>query len=84
VLPILESLTNGPAKASRKTGYGRAPSVLVLLPTRELANQVIYNNMGNILGISASLTVSSRFSNITVWINSRWLPTLKFMVERWG
>ncbi|XP_062153642.1 DEAD-box ATP-dependent RNA helicase 7 [Alnus glutinosa] len=40
VLPILESLTNGPAKASRKTGYGRAPSVLVLLPTRELANQV--------------------------------------------
>ncbi|XP_059449178.1 DEAD-box ATP-dependent RNA helicase 7 [Corylus avellana] len=40
VLPILESITNGPAKASRKTGYGRAPSVLVLLPTRELANQV--------------------------------------------
>ncbi|KAL5700808.1 RNA helicase [Ranunculus cassubicifolius] len=45
VLPILESLTNGPAKATlaktaRKTGYGRAPTVLVLLPTRELANQV--------------------------------------------
>ncbi|XP_010275981.1 PREDICTED: DEAD-box ATP-dependent RNA helicase 7 [Nelumbo nucifera] len=40
VLPILESLTNGPTKASRKTGYGRAPSVLVLLPTRELAKQV--------------------------------------------
>ncbi|KAG6657062.1 hypothetical protein I3843_04G058400 [Carya illinoinensis] len=40
VLPILESLTNGPAKALRKTGYGRAPSVLVLLPTRELAKQV--------------------------------------------
>ncbi|KAL5707201.1 RNA helicase [Ranunculus cassubicifolius] len=40
VLPILESLTNGPAKAARKTGYGRAPTVLVLLPTRELANQV--------------------------------------------
>lgn len=40
VLPILESLTNGPAKTSRKTGYGRAPSVLVLLPTRELATQV--------------------------------------------
>ncbi|KAL5706458.1 RNA helicase [Ranunculus cassubicifolius] len=44
VLPILESLTNGPAKAAlaktaRKTGYGRAPTVLVLLPTRELANQ---------------------------------------------
>ncbi|XP_038686214.1 DEAD-box ATP-dependent RNA helicase 7-like isoform X2 [Tripterygium wilfordii] len=40
VLPILESLTNGLAKSSRKTGYGRAPSVLVLLPTRELASQV--------------------------------------------
>ncbi|XP_015877985.2 DEAD-box ATP-dependent RNA helicase 7 [Ziziphus jujuba] len=40
VLPILESLTNGPTKSSRKTGYGRPPSVLVLLPTRELANQV--------------------------------------------
>lgn len=40
VLPILESLINGPAKSSRKTGYGRAPSVLVLLPTRELAKQV--------------------------------------------
>lgn len=40
VLPILESLTNGPAKSVRKTGYGRVPSVIVLLPTRELANQV--------------------------------------------
>ncbi|KAE9620994.1 hypothetical protein Lal_00019877 [Lupinus albus] len=40
VLPILESLTNGPAKASRKMGYGRSPSVIVLLPTRELAKQV--------------------------------------------
>ncbi|KAG6384483.1 hypothetical protein SASPL_155698 [Salvia splendens] len=40
MLPILESLTNGPAKTSRKTGYGRPPSVLVLLPTRELATQV--------------------------------------------
>ncbi|XP_058086899.1 DEAD-box ATP-dependent RNA helicase 7 [Magnolia sinica] len=40
VLPILESLTNGHAKESRKTGYGRPPSVLVLLPTRELATQV--------------------------------------------
>ncbi|URE21279.1 GUCT (NUC152) domain [Musa troglodytarum] len=39
VLPILESLTNGVHKASRKSGYGRPPSVLVLLPTRELANQ---------------------------------------------
>ncbi|KAK4749693.1 hypothetical protein SAY87_027142 [Trapa incisa] len=40
VLPILESLINGPAKSLRKTGYARPPSVLVLLPTRELANQV--------------------------------------------
>lgn len=41
VLPILESLINGPAKSKRKNGYGRPPSVLVLLPTRELAKQVI-------------------------------------------
>ncbi|CAI8604589.1 unnamed protein product [Vicia faba] len=40
VLPIIESITNGPAKASIKTGEGRPPSVLVLLPTRELACQV--------------------------------------------
>ncbi|CAH8387740.1 unnamed protein product [Eruca vesicaria subsp. sativa] len=40
VLPILESLINGPAKSKRKNGYGRPPSVLVLLPTRELAKQV--------------------------------------------
>ncbi|XP_062193821.1 DEAD-box ATP-dependent RNA helicase 7-like [Phragmites australis] len=40
VLPILESLVNGVHKASRRTDYGRPPSVLVLLPTRELANQV--------------------------------------------
>ncbi|KAL6581434.1 DEAD-box ATP-dependent RNA helicase 7 [Orobanche minor] len=55
VLPILESLTNGPAKASRKTGYGRAPSVLVLLPTRELAKQVAaeFQAYGAALGLSA-------------------------------
>ncbi|XP_042004651.1 DEAD-box ATP-dependent RNA helicase 7-like isoform X2 [Salvia splendens] len=40
MLPILESLTNGLAKTSWMTGYGRPPSVLVLLPTRELATQV--------------------------------------------
>jgi superfamily II DNA/RNA helicase len=40
VLPIFESLVNGAQKASRKTDYGRTPSVLVLLPTRELAKQV--------------------------------------------
>lgn len=54
VLPILESLTNGPAKASRKTGYGKAPSVLVLLPTRELATQVAadFEFYGGALGLS--------------------------------
>ncbi|KAL9261726.1 DEAD-box ATP-dependent RNA helicase 7-like protein [Drosera capensis] len=40
VLPILESLVNGRMKNLRKTGYGRTPSVIVLLPTRELATQV--------------------------------------------
>ncbi|XP_027158498.1 DEAD-box ATP-dependent RNA helicase 7 [Coffea eugenioides] len=55
VLPILESLTNGPAKAARKTGYGRAPSVLVLLPTRELACQVFtdFELYGGALGLTS-------------------------------
>lgn len=55
VLPILESVTNGPAKTSRKTGYGRPPSVLVLLPTRELACQV-YDDLkvyGEALGLTS-------------------------------
>ncbi|KAB1222832.1 DEAD-box ATP-dependent RNA helicase 7 [Morella rubra] len=53
VLPILESITNGPAKGSRKTGYGRSPSVLVLLPTRELASQVYadFEVYGGALGL---------------------------------
>ncbi|CAI9762374.1 unnamed protein product [Fraxinus pennsylvanica] len=55
VLPILESLTNGPTKASRKTGYGRTPSVLVLLPTRELATQVFsdFEFYGGALGLTS-------------------------------
>ncbi|XVF53997.1 hypothetical protein PTKIN_Ptkin05aG0146100 [Pterospermum kingtungense] len=55
VLPILESLTNGPAKTSRKTGYGRPPSVLVLLPTRELAKQVFedFEVYGVVLGVTS-------------------------------
>ncbi|XP_039000185.1 DEAD-box ATP-dependent RNA helicase 7-like [Hibiscus syriacus] len=55
VLPILESLTNGSAKASRKTGYGRAPSVLVLLPTRELAKQVFedFEVYGEVSGLTS-------------------------------
>jgi ATP-dependent RNA helicase DDX21 len=48
-------LTNGPAKSVRKTGYGRVPSVLVLLPTRELANQVYadFELYGSSLGLAA-------------------------------
>ncbi|PIN09721.1 ATP-dependent RNA helicase [Handroanthus impetiginosus] len=55
VLPILESLTNGQTKASRKTGYGRPPSVLVLLPTRELATQVFsdFEVYGGALGLKS-------------------------------
>ncbi|GFY84269.1 DEAD box RNA helicase [Actinidia rufa] len=55
VLPILESLTCGPAKAAKKTGYGRLPSVLVLLPTRELATQVFadFEVYGGALGLTS-------------------------------
>ncbi|CAI9774995.1 unnamed protein product [Fraxinus pennsylvanica] len=55
VLPILESLTNGPTVASRKKGYGRSPSVLVLLPTRELATQVFsdFEVYGGALGLTS-------------------------------
>ncbi|KAM3320119.1 DEAD-box ATP-dependent RNA helicase 7 [Capsicum chacoense] len=55
VLPILESLINGPTKVSRKTGYGRAPSVLLLLPTRELALQVFadFEAYGGAVGITS-------------------------------
>ncbi|XP_052186081.1 DEAD-box ATP-dependent RNA helicase 7 [Diospyros lotus] len=55
VLPILESLTNGPTRESRKTGYGRTPSVLVLLPTRELATQVFadFEGYGAALGLNS-------------------------------
>ncbi|KAF6144122.1 hypothetical protein GIB67_004795, partial [Kingdonia uniflora] len=35
--------TNGPAKGSKKICYRRAPSILVLLPTQELAKQVLYH-----------------------------------------
>ncbi|CAH8359150.1 unnamed protein product [Eruca vesicaria subsp. sativa] len=41
VLPILKSLINGPAKRKIRIGMaGRPPSVLIRLPTRELAKQV--------------------------------------------
>ncbi|XP_038876470.1 DEAD-box ATP-dependent RNA helicase 7 [Benincasa hispida] len=55
VLPILESLINGPSKSSRLTGYGRSPSVIVLLPTRELADQVYedFKFYGHALGLES-------------------------------
>ncbi|KAH9615485.1 hypothetical protein KSS87_000960, partial [Heliosperma pusillum] len=55
VLPILESLVNGRTKALRKSGYGKSPSVLVLLPTRELATQVFadFQVYGGAVGLSA-------------------------------
>ncbi|KAJ0236363.1 DEAD-box ATP-dependent RNA helicase 7 [Hirschfeldia incana] len=55
VLPILESLINGPAKSKRKNGYGRPPSVLVLLPTRELAKQVFadFDAYGGSVGLTS-------------------------------
>lgn len=59
VLPILESLMNGPTKDSRKKGHGRAPSVLVLLPTRELAKQV--HSDFEIYGRSLGLTACSLY-----------------------
>uniref|UniRef100_A0A0D6QTU2 RNA helicase n=1 Tax=Araucaria cunninghamii TaxID=56994 RepID=A0A0D6QTU2_ARACU len=40
VLPIVESLTSGRHAKDRSKAYGRAPSVIVLVPTRELAKQV--------------------------------------------
>ncbi|KAL6004739.1 hypothetical protein ACLOJK_005295 [Asimina triloba] len=55
ILPIFESLMNGPGKESRKMGYGRPPSVLVLLPTRELATQVHsdFEFYGGAVGLSS-------------------------------
>ncbi|XP_074291477.1 DEAD-box ATP-dependent RNA helicase 7-like [Silene latifolia] len=55
VLPILESLVNGRTKALRKSGFGKSPSVLVLLPTRELATQVFadFQVYGGAVGLSA-------------------------------
>ncbi|XP_022928900.1 DEAD-box ATP-dependent RNA helicase 7-like [Cucurbita moschata] len=55
VLPILESIVNGPSKSSKVTGYGRTPSVIVLLPTRELADQVFedFKFYGHALGLES-------------------------------
>ncbi|KAK9053713.1 hypothetical protein SSX86_024787 [Deinandra increscens subsp. villosa] len=42
----------GHEKASRRTGYGRSPTILVLLPTRELAKQVYtdFKYYGEVMG----------------------------------
>ncbi|KAJ0671468.1 putative RNA helicase [Helianthus annuus] len=55
ILPILESITSGPEKASRRTGYGRPPIILVLLPTRELAKQVFtdFKYYGDAVGLTS-------------------------------
>ncbi|KAH9611709.1 hypothetical protein KSS87_013007 [Heliosperma pusillum] len=55
VLPILESLVNGRTNVMRKSGYGKSPSVLVLLPTRELATQVFadFQLYGGAVGLQA-------------------------------
>ncbi|KAL3753246.1 hypothetical protein ACJRO7_000614 [Eucalyptus globulus] len=55
VLPISESSTNGPTKTSRKIGCGRPPSVLVLLPTRELVKQVFsdFEVYGGVVGLTS-------------------------------
>ena len=80
VLPILESLVNGPAKASRKTGYGRPPSVLVLLPTRELATQVSYSMEDT----SRMLTFDMALLYSVMCVLFRCLKISKFMVEQWA
>lgn len=57
VLPILESLVNRETMTcSRKTGNGgKQPTVLVLLPTREFANQVFldFEFYGGLVGLTA-------------------------------
>ncbi|XP_050367971.1 DEAD-box ATP-dependent RNA helicase 7-like [Argentina anserina] len=52
VLPILQTLINGSAEQSKKTGH-RAPSAIVLLPTRDLAIQVLkeFGFYGGSLGL---------------------------------
>lgn len=54
VLPILESLTQSETFKSQRRQNGRAPSVLVLAPTRELAKQVHddFEFYGSIVGLS--------------------------------
>ncbi|KAJ7287961.1 hypothetical protein O6H91_Y312700 [Diphasiastrum complanatum] len=55
VLPILEVLTSSESKQGQRRPYGRAPSVIVLAPTRELAKQVHadFEFYGNAVGLSS-------------------------------
>ncbi|KMZ57540.1 DEAD-box ATP-dependent RNA helicase 7 [Zostera marina] len=55
VLPILESLVNEKTMTCRKTGNGKQPTVLVLLPSRELSNQVFvdFEFYGGLVGLTA-------------------------------
>ena len=43
VLPIIEKLKDTQMGANGRRAFGRTPSVIVLLPTRELAKQVRRN-----------------------------------------
>lgn len=54
VLPILESLTRSETFKVQRRQHGRAPSVLVLAPTRELAKQVHedFQLYGSFVGLS--------------------------------
>eukprot|EP00252_Welwitschia_mirabilis_P019384 TRINITY_DN4463_c0_g2_i1.p1 TRINITY_DN4463_c0_g2~~TRINITY_DN4463_c0_g2_i1.p1 ORF type:complete len:706 (-),score=146.27 TRINITY_DN4463_c0_g2_i1:259-2376(-) len=55
VLPIVESLTSGKNSKHKPSGYGRPPSVVALVPTRELAKQVHadFEVYGGVVGLSA-------------------------------
>ncbi|KAI3798417.1 hypothetical protein L1987_33692 [Smallanthus sonchifolius] len=69
ILPILVSITNGPEKALHRTGYGRAPTILVLLPTRELAKQGNYAVSGGGKGIEDVEAKAKSFkARMTVYI----------------
>eukprot|EP00252_Welwitschia_mirabilis_P019382 TRINITY_DN4463_c0_g1_i4.p1 TRINITY_DN4463_c0_g1~~TRINITY_DN4463_c0_g1_i4.p1 ORF type:complete len:711 (-),score=174.01 TRINITY_DN4463_c0_g1_i4:212-2344(-) len=55
VLPIVESLTNGKNSMHKPNGRGKPPSVIALVPTRELAKQVHadFEMYGGAVGLSA-------------------------------
>ena len=57
VLPIVERLATMAGPGGRRK-FGRAPSVIVLLPTRELAKQVTSETEGQELTLRGSLNVA--------------------------